>query len=71
LPKDSQRNGKSSGWHLLGPEFDFQWEQISGHGLKKIPSSLHIPKHMSRPGPAAVTVHSAILTLTWDYVALV
>jgi hypothetical protein len=23
LPKDSQRNGKSSGWHFLGPEFDF------------------------------------------------
>jgi hypothetical protein len=29
-PKGSQRSGKSSGWHLLGPEFDFQWEHFFG-----------------------------------------
>jgi hypothetical protein len=36
-PKDSQRNGKSSEWHLLGPEFDSQWERIFGPWVKKSP----------------------------------
>jgi hypothetical protein len=36
--KDSQRNDKSFGWHLLGPEFDAQWERISEAWVKKIPS---------------------------------
>jgi hypothetical protein len=37
MTKDSQRSGKSSGWHLLGPEFDSQWERIFRAWVKKNP----------------------------------
>jgi hypothetical protein len=35
--KDSQRNGKRSKWHLLGPKFNSQWERAFGAWIKKIP----------------------------------
>jgi hypothetical protein len=38
--------------------------------VKKTSSPLHTPKHMLRPGPAAVMVRSAGPVLTWDYVDL-
>jgi hypothetical protein len=43
FPKDSQRNGKSSGWHLLGPEFDSQWERIFEPWVKKNPIDVPHP----------------------------
>jgi hypothetical protein len=43
--KDSQRNDKSFGWHLLGPEFDAQWERISEAWIKKNP--LVVPRPLS------------------------
>jgi hypothetical protein len=40
MPKDSQYNGKSSVWHLLGPKFDSSGSKFSESGLKKSPNRI-------------------------------
>jgi hypothetical protein len=64
LPKDSQRSGESSSWHLPGPEFESQWEQISPW-VKKNPRLSSFSKHRLRPGLVVVTVRGTDPALTW------
>jgi hypothetical protein len=57
MPRVARSVGLVFRWHLLGPEFDSQWERIDSQWerilgwVKKPPSPVPIPKHWGVTGP--------------------